>query len=356
MSEMTRQERLETVFAGGAPDRTPVLGGWISSDAILAAAAGVSVDEFWEAPAETALSAYDRLGTDGLISLTIPASREDFRIVDRDSYAKADKGMSFEEALEYVDALPEPERIADGFDFDAEYEKLKGELVGGRERAGSMLWMPARWEMGARVTWYFDIGYENFFVLFGLHEDRARKLVEVGGERGRCSARLLARAMGEGLYPKAVLCGEDICTQRGPMISPAWLEKHWQPCLRSGLEPLLEAGCRVVWHCDGDVRPLLDMLTEAGVGGFQGFQPECGLTIDLMASRRTRDGGRPLIFGPLSVTTELPVLTPEEIKRKVRHAIEVCRGQADLCLFTANTINPDVPPENVFAMYEAVRE
>jgi uroporphyrinogen decarboxylase len=178
----------------------------------------------------------------------------------------------------------------------------------------------------------------------------------VGGAMGRCQSRLVACAVREGLFPHALLLGEDICTQRGPMLSPAFLERHWAPALRHGLEPLLEAGCRPVWHCDGDVRQLLDMLVDCGIGGLQGFQPECGLDIDRASLMRTRDGGRMLIFGPLSVTTELPVCSPEEIRRKVRHAIEVCRGRADLVLFTSNTINPDVPLENIIAMCEAARE
>ncbi len=62
-----------------------------------------------------------------------------------------------------------------------------------------------------------------------------------------------------------------------------------------------------------------------------------------------------LIFGPLSVTTELPVCPPEQIRDKVRRAIGVCRGNADLVLFTSNTINPDVPLDNIRAMYEAIR-
>jgi hypothetical protein len=32
-----------------------------------------------------------------------------------------------------------------------------------------------------------------------------------------------------------VFLGEDICTQRGPMISPAYLEKHYAPQLKHGL-------------------------------------------------------------------------------------------------------------------------
>ena len=34
---------------------------------------------------------------------------------------------------------------------------------------------------------------------------------------------------------------------------------------------------------------------------------------------------------------------------------EHCRGRADLVLFTSNTINPDVPLENIRAMHEAVQ-
>ena len=86
----------------------------------------------------------------------------------------------------------------------------------------------------------------------------------------------------------------------------------------------------------------------------QGFQPECGMVLEKLVERRTRDGEPLLIFGPLAVTTELPVCTPEEITAKVHHAIDICRGSASLVLFTANTINPDVPLENIKAMYQAV--
>jgi uroporphyrinogen decarboxylase len=148
--------------------------------------------------------------------------------------------------------------------------------------------------------------------------------------------------------------GEDICNKNGPMISPDFLERYYAPQLRYGLEPLLEAGCRPVWHSDGDVRPMLDFLIDAGIQGLQGFQPECGMVLDELVERRTRDGEQLLIFGPLAVTTELPVCTPEEITEKVHHAIDVCKGKASLVMFTANTINPDVPLENIKAMYQAL--
>lgn len=353
---MNGRERLEAAFGLKTPDRTPVLGGWIACPEHIMALAGADEGAYWADPVAVSIEAYRKLGSDGLIWVYVPRERGDFRGVDRETYARAGSGMSLAEAVEKIDAMPRPEDVERDFDLEAEYAGFSESLRSMQQACGEMLWMPAQWRAGARVTWYGEFGYENFFLIVGLYPARARKLVEVGGAQGHCRSRLVARAVSEGLYPRACLLGEDICAQRGPMVSPQFLETHYAPQLRYGLEPLLKAGCRPVWHCDGDVRPMTDMLLDAGVQGFQGFQPECGVTLERMADKRTRDGEPLLIFGPLSVTTELPTCTPGQIRQKVRCAIDVCRGRASLVLFTANTINPDVPLENIIAMHEAVRE
>jgi len=55
----------------------------------------------------------------------------------------------------------------------------------------------------------------------------------------------------------------------------------------------------------------------------------------------------------LSVVAELPALSPQEITERVQEAIELAKGNGSLLLFTVNTISPDVPLENIKAMYEA---
>ena len=51
------------------------------------------------------------------------------------------------------------------------------------------------------------------------------------------------------------------------------------------------------------------------------------------------------------------IVPPPKVRAKARHAIEVCRESgAGLCLFTSNTVNPDVPLENFLAIYEAAQE
>jgi len=350
------RRRLEAAFRLENSDHIPVLGGWIACPEHIMKLAGVDDGAYWEDPVSVSLDAYRELGSDGLIGVFVPRHREDFRCVDHETYQKAVGDMSLEEALARIDAMPEAAEIEGEFDFEAEYAEFSRSLREMGQRCGEMVWMPAQWSGGARVSWYAEFGYENFFYIVGGYPNRARKLMEIGGARGHCRGRLIARAVRDGLYPGAVLLGEDICTQRGPMVSPQFLEQYYMPALAHGLEPLLEVGCKPVWHSDGDVRLLMDMLLEAGVQGFQGFQPECGMTLEMVVEKRTRDGDPLLIFGPLAVTTELPVCTPQEVKEKVRRAVEICDGQAFLVMFTSNTINPDVPLENIVAMHEAVRE
>ena len=352
---MTSRQRLEAAIALGEPDRTPILSGWIACTDHIMKIAAVDKDQYWQDPEGVSIEAYRSLGVDGLVAVFVPQASDGYRSVDKDTYGLSYRGMTLEDAVAQVDAMGSPEQVEAEFDFDASYAEFRRELQSLQQRCGDIVWMPARFGAGATLSWYSQFGYENFFLIVGMYPGRAQKLLEIGGAHGRCQSRLVARAVREGLYPRAVLLGEDICTQRGPMISVDFIEKYYAPQLRYALEPLLEVGCRPVWHCDGDVRLLLDLLIDAGVEGLQGFQPECGMILAELVRRRTRNGEPLLIFGPLAVTTELPVCTPEQIEAKVHRAIDICKDNASLVLFTSNTINPDVPLANIRAMYEAVR-
>ncbi|MDR1947785.1 MAG: hypothetical protein LBQ38_00150 [Spirochaetaceae bacterium] len=351
---MNSAELLENTFLGLPGDRTPILGGWISCPDHICHIAGVDLDAYWEDPVTVSVTAYKKLGMDGLIDIVVPRSKDDFRVIDANTYVRADTGLSLEDTLARIEEMPSAAEIEGAFDFDGEYVQFRLMLEKGRAICGDMVYMPAQWGAGAKLQWYDDFGYENFFIIVGAYPEHAKKLMEIGGARGYLKCRLVAQAVRDGLYPHAILLGEDICSQRGPMVSPEFLREFYAPQLARGLGPLLELGCRPVWHSDGDVRLLVDMLIDCGVKGFQGFQPECGMTLEFMLEHRTKEGEPLLIFGPMAVTTELPVLSPAEIRRRVKEVVQLCKGRANLVLFTSNTINPDIPLENIIAMYEAI--
>ena len=177
--------------------------------------------------------------------------------------------------------------------------------------------MPAQWAVGARISWYGEFGYENFFLIIGGYPKHAQKLMEVGGARGRCRSRLIARAVEEGSIPRRVH-GRGHLHQRGPMVSPAFMERYYAPQLRYGLEPVLEVGCRPCGTATA-MRPMLICCLTAGCRGCRASS-RVWMVLDELVQRRTQEGNRLLIFGPLSVTTELPCCTPDQIRAKVRHA------------------------------------
>ncbi len=354
---MSRRERLEAVFSRQEPDRRPILGGWIACPEHICAITGVTLDEYWVDPVCTSIRAYEILGADGIHELYVPLGRSDYRMIDEHNYVPADKGLSLDEVLQRIEAMSSGEEIIERFPLEQAYVEYKAKFVEMQRLCGDIVWVPADWVAGAELMrWYSEFGYEPFFLVIAGYPDHARKMLEIGGANGYNRSRLIARAVQEGLQPHAVLLGNDICASRGCMLSPRFMEEVYAPQLRRGIAPLLEVGCQPIWHCDGDVREIMDLLIDCGIQGFQGFQQELGVTLEYVLQKRTREGQGLMIYGPLAVTSELLTFTPAQVKARLREAIRLCQGSAHLVILTSSTMCPDVPLENIRAMYEVVAE
>ena len=352
---MDQHTRLRTAFDLGQADRPPILGGWLAAPSYIQALTGCSEDAYWDNSFHWGLEAERVLGSDGVVGIFQPIHRGEFRCVDGQVIERR-AAYTVERVLEAIDDMPDPEEIEDSFDEERAYAGLREELLARQEQCGDLLWCPADWALIPKALWYHEFGYEGALATLALHPNRYRKLLLYSAEVGRQHATLRARAIREGIHPRAILTGEDLCSQKGPMVSPGYLRQEYFSLLEYALEPMLEVGAKIVWHCDGDYRPLLDDVLACGIGGMQGFQRECGMELEWIVKRRTRKGDRLLIFGPLSVTTTLPHGTPDDVRSEVRRAMEMCRDQAALVFFTSNTITPDVPLENVRAYWEAATQ
>ena len=350
---MEKKERLQAAFDLREPDRTPVLGGWLAAPHYIMRLTGATEDEYWADPFALGLEAERLLGSDGVIGIFVPRGRGKYRCVDHE-VLQARSQYTVEGVLDEIAAMPSPAEAEESWDAESAYAEFVAEMEARQAQCGELLWCPADWSLIPRALWYGRYGYSAYLMALGLYPDRVTKLIRLSAVEGRQRAAMRARAIREGKHPKAILSGEDICTQRGPMVSPEFLRSIYFPLVEYALEPLLEVGCKIMWHCDGDWRPLVDDVLACGIGGLQGFQAECGMELEWIVERRSRDGDPLLIFGPLPVTTTLPHGTPDEIKAQVRRAVALCRDKASLVLFTSNTISPDVPLENIFAMRQAI--
>jgi hypothetical protein len=348
-----KKTRLTKAFDLDLPDRPPILGGWLAAPEHIQALTGCSDDAYWSDPFHWGLEAERALGSDGVVTIFTPIARGSYRCVDGQVLERR-AAYTVDSVMAEIDALPDPDQVVESYDPQAAYAEFAAELQANQRRCVDILWCPADWSMIPKALWYSEFGYESALAALALYPDRFRKLIRVSAERGRQRAMLRARAIREGIHPRAILTGEDLCTQRGPMVSPEYLRREYLPLLEYTLEPLLEVGAKVVWHCDGDYRSLLPDVMACGIGGLQGFQRECGMDLEWIVDCRTRNGDPLLIFGPLSVTETLPHGTPADVRAAVHQAMSLCRDRASLVFFTSNTITPDTPLENIQTYWRAV--
>jgi hypothetical protein len=350
---MNHKERLAKAFRLQMPDHPPILGGWLRAPDTIWRIAGCSEDEYYADPVYWGIEAERALGSDGVIRTFEPKRRGAYRKVDHAVLA-ARNWYTVDRALAEINGLPEPAQQEAEFDFEAEYARFRTSYARIQSMCEPMQWCPAGWEVIPKALWFERYGFETSFTLLSQYPQEYRKLIRGSAIRGRQQASLHARAMREGLAPIGVLTGEDLCSSQGPMVSPEFLRREYFPLVEYAIEPLLEAGGKLVWHCDGNYQALVDDVLACGMAGLQGFQKECGMDLEWIVDRRTVAGDPLLIFGPVSVTRTLPFGTPEDVEAEVRWAMETCRGRASLVFLASNTITPDIPIENIRAFWDAV--
>jgi hypothetical protein len=352
---VNHKERLSCAFDLQQPDRPPILGGWLAAPAYVQTLTGCSEDEYWADPYAWGIEAERALGTDGLITVFTPVSSGEYRCVDQQVLDRR-AAYTVESALAYIAALPDVDELQAGFDEERAYADFLAEFQAEQARCGEMLWCPADWHLIPKALWYHEFGYEAALMALALHPEEYGKAIRTSAEIGRQHAILRARAIREGIHPRAILTGEDLCAQDGPMVSPKFLRQEYWHRVEYALEPLLEVGAKIVWHCDGDYRPLLDDVLACGIGGLQGFQTECGMDLEWIRRLRTRAGDPLLIFGPLSVTTTMTHGTADDVRAQVQRAMELARDHVSLVVFTSNTLTPDIPLENILTLWRTVQE
>lgn len=200
---------------------------------------------------------------------------------------------------------------------------------------------------------YGMYGYENYFMAYALYPEVMEKDFAHQADLAMARNRLAARAIVEASLPRLIRLDHDMADSRGTLVDVRSLDRLWLPHFARSIQPLLDAGIRLIWHCDGNLMQMVPRLIDCGIGGFQGFQYEDGMDYERIC-RMTDRQGRPLfIIAGVSVTRTLPFGTPREIRDQMRWLVD--NGpRSGLMLGPSSTIAPGVPHENLRAYIEGL--
>jgi hypothetical protein len=200
---------------------------------------------------------------------------------------------------------------------------------------------------------YTKYGYGPFFSAYALYPEVMEQLFSLQADLAVLNNRAAAQAYQLGGLPPLYRLDHDMADSRGTLVRIASLERLWFPHFARAIQPLLAAGVRLLWHCDGNLMAMVPRLLEAGLAGFQGFQYEDGMDYQGISRMRTRAGEELLLFAGVSVTRTLPFGSPDEVRRELRWLVE-CGPRRGLFLGASSSITPGVPWANMAALLDGL--
>jgi len=149
----------------------------------------------------------------------------------------------------------------------------------------------------------------------------------------------------------AVLIGNDLGSQTGLMLSPQLIREFVLPGTKKLVEQAKSYGLKVIYHSCGAIFDIIPDLINAGVDVIHPIQA----LAKGMEPRRLKDsfGGEVSFCGGVDTQELLTHGTPQQIKDKVKE-LKVIFPTGLIISPSHEAILPDVNPENVKALFEAV--
>jgi len=198
------------------------------------------------------------------------------------------------------------------------------------------------------VSWYLR-GMENLFQDMVFRPEMAAALLDRITRLRVSQAQTFAH---NGVDILAL--GDDIAMQTGMLISP----KMWRQWLKPRLKQVIDAAKQInpeilIWyHTDGDCRPVIPELIEAGIDILNPVQPECMDPVEI----KKNYGDRLSFSGTIGTQSTMPHGTVGDVRRAVANMVETVGLGGGLLLAPTHVLEPDVPWENVMAFVDSARE
>ncbi len=209
---------------------------------------------------------------------------------------------------------------------------------------------PGMLEMGQWLR-----GYENFFCDLAADRSMAEALCDKIIE---LKLRYWEAALGRvGQWVDVVQEGDDYGGQRSLQIEPALWREIFKPRLARLLGGIkkLAPRTRLFFHSCGSIVSILPDLIEVGV---EILNPVQVAATGMDSRTLKRAFGDSLTFWGGGVDTQrvLPTGTAQEVRDEVKRRIDDLAPGGGFVFAAVHNIQMDVPPENIIAMRQALRE
>lgn len=151
-----------------------------------------------------------------------------------------------------------------------------------------------------------------------------------------------------------IMMGEDLGTQRGPIISLDLYRHHLRPLHQKFVDLAKAFGIPVMVHTCGSSSWVYEDFIEMGIAAVDTLQPEA----ENMAPRYLKKtfGGRLAFHGCVSTAGPVANGTVAEVVADCRRTLEIMKPGGGYCFAPTHALQDNSPTENVVAMYATARQ
>jgi uroporphyrinogen decarboxylase len=195
---------------------------------------------------------------------------------------------------------------------------------------------------------------DNFLMDLVADPEKVEALLDALMERHLAVLEKACRAVGD--VADIIRFGDDLGTNNGPFMSPKTYRRLFKPRHTLLCDYVHKhSKMKTFLHSCGSIRALMPDLIEAGYDIINPVQTSClGMDPDGLK----KDFGQNICFwgGGCDTRTVLPQATPDEVKEHVKRRLEILMPGGGFVFNTVHNILPEVPPQNIVAMFEAIEE
>jgi uroporphyrinogen decarboxylase len=196
----------------------------------------------------------------------------------------------------------------------------------------------------------FMCGFANWLVQLKVNPEFCEALLDRGLEIQLAMAEESLKAVGDAV--DILYLADDYGMQTGPLISPELFRRIFKPRMARLIQFIRERSpARIAFHSCGSVYALIPDFIDVGVELLNPVQVSAA---DMDTARLGREFGRRLAFwGAVDSQQVLPYATPAAVRSEVAKCIrDLGPGYIP---FSVHNIQAEVPPENILAMFNAIR-
>ena len=165
-----------------------------------------------------------------------------------------------------------------------------------------------------------------------------------------CTRRIIEAAQGKIDF---LWLGEDLGTQRGPIISEKLLQRVIAPRYKAFCDLANAHDLPVMMHCCGSSSWAFDAFVEWGIGVVDTLQPEAK---DMEpAYLKATFGDRLAFHGCISTAGPVAYGSKQEVIDDCTEKLEIMMPGGGYCFAPTHQLQDNSPTENVLAMYEVAK-